>query len=376
MLKLSIYPVLLFSLLFFSCKNEAEIKESQTNENQQTEKQTSAEVNKVNPEDLLKQQPEEIEAPEGMVWVSGVKFTMGATDGDPYALPREKPAHPVAVDGFFIDQTEVTNAQFKKFVEETGYLTIAERPVDWEELKKQVPPGTPKPPDSVLQPGSLIFRKDLENVANLNDYGQWWEWKRGADWKHPQGPNSSIEGKDNFPVVHVAYEDALAYASWAGRDLPTEAEWEAAAHGQRHGGIYTWGDDESKLNDEANTWQGQFPVKNVPEDGYKYAAPVKSFPPNSLNLYDMAGNVWEFTKDNFNTRYYQQALQQGELLNPKGSTTYFNEDNPYQKEKVIKGGSFLCNKSYCASYRISARMGTSMDSGTDHLGFRTVYRVK
>ncbi len=162
MLKLSIYPVLLFGLLLCSCKNEAEKKESQTNENQQTEKQTSAEVNKVNPEDLLKQQPEEIEAPEGMVWVSGVKFTMGATDGDPYALPREKPAHPVAVDGFFIDQTEVTNAQFKKFVEETGYLTIAERPVDWEELKKQVPPGTPKPPDSVLQPGSLIFRKDLE----------------------------------------------------------------------------------------------------------------------------------------------------------------------------------------------------------------------
>ena len=376
MLKLSIYPILLFSLLLFSCKNEAEKKESQTNENQQSVKQTSAEVNKINPEDLLKQQPEEIEAPEGMVWVSGVKFTMGATDDDPYALPREKPAHPVAVDGFFIDQTEVTNAQFKKFVGETGYVTVAERPIDWEQMKEQLPPGTPKPPDSVLQPGSLIFRKELKNITNLNDYGQWWEWKRGADWKHPQGPDSDIVGKDNYPVVHVAYEDALAYASWVGRDLPTEAEWEAAAHGKLHGGIYTWGNDESKLNEEANTWQGEFPVKNIPEDGYKYAAPVKSFPPNSLNLYDMAGNVWEFTKDNFNSRYYQDALQQGELLNPKGSTTYFNEDNPYQKQKVIKGGSFLCNKSYCASYRISSRMGTSMDSGTDHLGFRTVKRIK
>ena len=374
MLKLSIYAILFFSLFFYSCKNEEEKRELKTNESK--ELQTSQKSNTVNPEDLLKQQPEEIETPEGMVWVSGVKFTMGASEGDPYALPREKPAHPVAVDGFFIDQTEVTNAQFEKFTAETGYVTVAERPIDWEQMKKQLPPGTPKPPDSVLQPGSLIFKKELENIANLNDYGQWWEWKTGADWKHPQGPQSDIEGKDNYPVVHIAYEDALAYASWAGRDLPTEAEWEAAAHGKLHGGIYTWGDDESKLNKEANTWQGEFPVKNIPEDGYKYAAPVKSFPPNSLNLYDMAGNVWEFTKDNFNTRYYQDALQQGELLNPKGSTTYFNEDNPYQKEKVIKGGSFLCNKSYCASYRISSRMGTSMDSGTDHLGFRTVKRVK
>ncbi|MDN3594911.1 formylglycine-generating enzyme family protein [Zunongwangia endophytica] len=374
MLKTLKFCILFCGIAFVSCKNSE--KNSAANSSSEDGQQTEFEVNKVNAEDLLRKQPESIQAPEGMVWVSGVKFTMGAKDGDPYALPREKPAHPVAVDGFFIDQTEVTNAQFKKFVAATDYITVAERPIDWEEIKKQVPPGTPKPADSVLEPGSMIFRKELENITNLNDYSQWWEWKRGANWKHPQGPESSIEGKDSYPVVHVAYEDALAYAEWADRDLPTEAEWEAAAYGQLHGGIYTWGDDSSKLNENANTWQGQFPVKNNPEDGYKYLAPVKSFPPNSLELFDMTGNVWEFTKDNFDTRYYKKAIKQGELLNPKGSTSFYNQDNPYQKEKVIKGGSFLCNKSYCSSYRISARMGTSMDSGTDHLGFRTVYRVE
>lgn len=325
---------------------------------------------------LVKMKPDSITIPEGMVWVSGIKFTMGAQDGDSYALPREKPAHPVAVDGFFIDQTEVTNAEFKKFVEETGYVTVAERPIDWEEMKKQLPPGTPKPADSVLQPGSLIFRKELENINNLADYSQWWEWKRGANWQHPYGPGSSIEGKENYPVVHISYEDALAYAHWTGRDLPTEAEWEAAAHGKRPGGIYTWGNKEAKLKKEANTWQGHFPDTNIPEDGYKYAAPVKSFPANSLNIYDMAGNVWEITKDNFDVNYYKAALAEGVLVNPMGSVTYYNPQNPYQEEKVIKGGSFLCNKSYCASYRISARMGMTKDSGSDHVGFRTVLRVK
>ena len=367
--------ILFCSILLVSsgCKNDKKEAKKVTTEKVETNSSTNKTVDI---EDLLKQQPDSIEAPEGMVWVSGVKFTMGAQDNDPYALPREKPAHPVAVDGFFIDETEVTNAEFKKFVEETGYKTVAERPIDWEEMKKQLPPGTPKPHDTILQPGSLIFRKELENVNNLNDYSQWWEWKRGANWRHPQGPESSIEEKDDFPVVHVAYEDALAYANWANRDLPTEAEWEAAAHGKLNGGIYTWGNDESKLNKEANTWQGQFPVKNIPEDGYKYASQVRSFPANSLGIYDMAGNVWEFTKDNFDINYYNTALQQGELLNPKGSTAYNNPESPYQKEKVIKGGSFLCNKSYCSSYRISARMGSTMDSGSDHLGFRTVLRIQ
>ncbi len=359
---------ILFFIISVGCK--------QGRKGRVVQKETATTEAKESEIELIKRKPDSIKIPEGMIWVSGVKFTMGASKGDQYALPREKPAHPVAVDGFFIDQTEVTNAEFKKFVKETGYKTVAERPIDWEEMKKQLPPGTPKPADSVLQPGSLVFRKELENITNLKDYSQWWEWKRGANWKHPYGPGSSIEGKEKYPVVHVSYEDAMAYAQWAGRDLPTEAEWEAAAHGKLHGGIYTWGDDESKLNKEANTWQGHFPDKNIPEDGYKYAAPVKSFPPNSLDIYDMAGNVWEMTKDNFDVNYYESALSQGEIINPTGSVSYYNPDNPYQEEKVIKGGSFLCNKSYCASYRVSARMGMTMDSGSDHVGFRTVLRVK
>lgn len=371
-MKIERYIIILIGVLLFSC-NDGKKK---NNISEHEEDSSLVGKNTTKEHDLLKKQPDNIQTPEGMIWVPGVRFTMGANDNDQYALPREKPAHPVAVDGFFIDQTEVTNAEFRKFVEETGYVTVAERPVDWEEMKKQLPPGTPKPADSVLQPGSLVFRKELENITNLNDYSQWWEWKRGANWRHPYGPGSSIEAKDDYPVVHVSYEDAIAYATWAGRDLPTEAEWEAAAHGKLPNGIYTWGDDESKLNEEANTWQGHFPDKNIPEDGFKFAAPVRSFPPNSLDIYDMAGNVWELTKDNFDVNYYQTALEQGELINPRGSATHYNPDNPYQKEKVIKGGSFLCNKSYCASYRVSARMGMTPDSGSDHVGFRTVLRIK
>lgn len=355
-------------LLVISCKENSDRQEA-TKNNIET---TTPQKDKLQ---LLKKQPDSIEAPKGMIWVSGIQFTMGAQDGDPFALPREKPAHPVAVDGFFIDQTEVTNEQFKKFVKETGYLTVAERPIDWEEMKKQLPPGTPKPHDSILQPGSLIFKKELEKVDNLNNIAQWWEWKRGANWKHPEGAGSSIVDRDNYPVVHISYEDALAYCQWVGRSLPTEAEWEAAAHGKMHGGIYTWGNHEKKLEKVANTWQGEFPVKNNPKDGFKYVAPVKSFPANSLNIYDMAGNVWEITSDNYNIDYFKTAITQGELYNPKGAISFYNPENPYQKEKIIKGGSFLCNKSYCASYRISARMGMTMDSGSDHVGFRTVKRV-
>lgn len=321
---------------------------------------------------LLIKQPENIRTPKGMVWVSGVHFTMGAQNDDNQALPREKPPHPVSIDGFFIDKTEVTNAEFSEFVEATGYVTVAEQPIMWEEMKEQLPPGTPTPADSILQPGSLIFDTSLGQVRNLDDYSQWWLWEHGADWRHPEGKGTSIQNKDEYPVVHIAYKDALAYCKWANRRLPSEAEWEAAAHGKLNGGIYTWGDDPQQLNKVANTWQGEFPIKNLSEDGYKGVAPVASFSANSLGIYDMAGNVWEWTQDWFDLNYYSRALGKGELRNPQGAEKSYNPRSPYQQEKVIKGGSFLCAASYCASYRISARMGNTMDSSTDHTGFRTV----
>ncbi len=325
--------------------------------------------------DLLKEPPANITPPEGMVWIPGGEFKQGAVESDEMALGHEKPAHPVAVDGFFMDETEVTNTQFAKFVEETGYVTIAEREIDWEEMKKQLPPNTPKPHDSILQPGSLIFKKTETSVPNLYDYSQWWEWKIGASWKHPYGPGSTIEDKPDFPVVHIALEDALAFSEWVGRRLPTEAEWEYAARGEQSDAHFSWGKDKSELAGMANTWEGEFPTENSEEDGYENKSPVKSYPPNPYGLYDMAGNVWEWTQDWYNVNYYQEALKKGLVKNPKGAETAYNPNNPQMPEKVIKGGSFLCHASYCASFRISARMANSTDSAQEHLGFRTVATI-
>ncbi|WP_408032326.1 formylglycine-generating enzyme family protein [Tenacibaculum xiamenense] len=315
---------------------------------------------------------ENIKTPKGMVWVPSKSFLMGAKDGDNYAMNREKPAHRVIVDGFFIDETEVTNKEFEKFVNATKYITVAERSIDWEEMKKTLPPGTPKPHDSILQPGSLVFNKNVNLVANMGNYAQWWTWKIGANWKHPQGPESSIENKGNYPVVHIAYEDAVAYCKWANRRLPTEAEWESAAQGSSTNSIFTWGNDFEQLNSNANTWQGQFPIKNEAKDGFGFISPIKSFPPNSIGIYDMLGNVWEITSDFFNVTYYNEIGTSEIISNPKGAEKPFNPNNPYEKEHIIKGGSFLCHASYCASFRISARMGSSFDSASDHKGFRTV----
>lgn len=312
--------------------------------------------------------------PDGMVWIPGGKFIQGAVPHDKMAMAHEKPPHQVYVDGFFMDIHEVTNAQFAKFVDETGYVTVAEREIDWEEMKQQLPSGTPKPPDSILQPGSLVFKKNKSSVPNLYDYSQWWEWKIGANWKCPDGPGSTIEDMENHPVVHIAYEDAQAYCEWAGRRLPTEAEWEYAARGGNTGSIFFWGDDVSQLSSYANSWEGEFPVNNTMEDGFERRAPIKSYPKNDFGLYDMAGNVWEWTSDWYHTDYYRKLASSNEMVhNPLGAKSAFNPSNPYAKEKVIKGGSFLCSASYCSSYRISARMATSPDSGMEHLGFRTVY---
>jgi formylglycine-generating enzyme required for sulfatase activity len=285
---------------------------------------------------------------------------------------HEKPAHTVLVDGFYMDEHEVTNAQFETFVNQTGYVTVAERALDWQELKEQLPEGTPKPADSILQPGSLVFKKAKNAVPNLYDFSQWWEWKIGAYWKAPHGPGSNIVGKENYPVVHISYEDAQAYCEWAGRRLPTEAEWEYAARGDSPGSIFFWGNDEENLALQANTWTGNFPVVNTKLDGYEGPAPVKTYPPNNAGLYDMAGNVWEWTSDWYNHSYYSELANQKPSRNPGGAASAYNPNNPYAQERVIKGGSFLCNASYCASYRISARMASSTDSALEHLGFRTV----
>lgn len=353
------------------CKSET--KEKKTAEIVIDQEHVSAEVEK---HILVVDKPDGVTTPEGMVWVPGATFEQGAVDADKMAMDHEKPTIDVMVDGFFMDATEVTNKQFADFVKATGYVTIAEQGIDWEELKKQVPVGTAKPHDSILQPGSLTFKKSKSPVANLYDFSQWWNWTIGANWQHPNGPKSHIEGKDNYPVVQISYEDALAYCKWANRRLPTEAEWELASRAGSYGTVYNWGNDLSVLSSKANTWEGQFPVDNSKTDGYELRAPVKSYPANALGLYDMAGNVWEWTSDWYNTNYYKEVSGQNTILiNPTGATSPFTPNNQLAKEKVIKGGSFLCSASYCASYRVSARMGSSMDSSLEHTGFRTVASV-
>lgn len=312
------------------------------------------------------------EVPNGMVWIPGGKFLQGAVANDRMAMAHEKPQHQVEVDGFFMDIHPVTNKQFSSFVDATGYITIAERGIDWDEMKKQLPPNTLKPNDSILQPGSLVFKKTKSSVPNLYDYSQWWKWKIGANWRHPNGPESSIIGKEDYPVVQIAYEDAIAYCEWADRRLPTEAEWEYAARGGKEGSVFFWGNESDRLHEFANTWEGEFPVANTIRDGFEFRAPVKSYPKNEFGLHGMSGNVWEWTSDWYSVAYYGEVGHKGILKNPKGAKQPYNPDNPFAKEKVIKGGSFLCSASYCASYRISARMATSLDSGLEHLGFRTV----
>jgi len=296
---------------------------------------------------------------------------------DPLARPDEAPRHRVRVDGFWMDATEVTNAQFAEFVKTTGYVTVAERAVDWEELKKQVPEGTPRPPDEMLLPGSLVFTPP-DHPVPLNDIGAWWSWTTGANWKHPQGPGSSIEGKESDPVVQIAFEDAMAYCRWAGKHLPTEAEWEFAARGGLDQKVNVWGDEPVSAA-RCNIWQGRFPDVNSTADGFARRAPVKSYPPNAYGLYDMAGNVWEWCSDLYRPdTYARRVLEIGTgpdavAVNPTGPTSSLDPRNPHAPEsRVHRGGSFLCCDSYCASYRPSARMACSPDTGLEHLGFRAV----
>jgi formylglycine-generating enzyme required for sulfatase activity len=305
----------------------------------------------------------------GMVWISGGEYVMGCSDQA--GRPDEYPAHRVKVDGFWMDATEVTNAQFRRFVESTGYITTAEKAPDWEELKKQLPPGTPKPDESLLVAASLVFTPPTQPVP-LNDASQWWQWHKGASWRHPQGPESSIAGKDNEPVVHISWEDAQAYARWAGKRLPTEAEWEYAARGGLLNESFSWGGEEiTQGQPKANTWQGNFPNQNTRWDGFERISPVKSFPPNGYGLYDMAGNVWEWCSDWYQATYYKQS---GNVLaiNPLGPGASYDPQEPTVPKRVMRGGSFLCHAAYCSSYRVSARMTASPDTGLENTGFRCV----
>lgn len=311
---------------------------------------------------------------ENMVFIPGGTFTMG---GDSiWGRADEFPRHQVKVSAFYMDKHEVTNAEFRAFVKATGYITTAERKPDWEELKKQLPPGTPRPDDSLLVAASLVFSPPSHPVS-LDNSAQWWQWVPGASWVHPEGPKSNIDGKDNYPVVQVSWEDAKAYATWAGKRLPTEAEWEFAARSGKNDVIYPWGNQPiDQGNVKANSWQGHFPDKNSVKDKFYRTAPIMNFAPNDFGLYDMAGNVWEWCSNWYRSDYYQQCVQQKIVENPQGPAEPLDVDEPTVPKRVTRGGSFLCTDQYCAGFRVSARMKTSWDTSLEHTGFRCAVSAK
>ncbi len=305
--------------------------------------------------------------PAGMVYLPGGVFMMGTNDASHW--PSERPAHPVQISPFWIDTHEVTNEEFAGFVAESGYMTTAETTPSLQEIMAQVPPGTPPPPKEVLVPGALVFNPPVPGT-DPDTVDQWWTWTPGASWKHPEGPDSNIAGREKHPVVMVSWDDAQAYARWAGKRLPTEAEWEYAARGGLDQNQFVWGNElQPEGRPMANIWQGVFPVKNLMEDGYYRTAPVWSFPANGYGQYDMGGNVWEWCADWFHPEIYKARSLTAPTIDPKSPA---NPASPHLQERVIRGGSFLCHESYCSSYRPSARLGNTPDTGMSHLGFRLV----
>lgn len=306
-------------------------------------------------------------SPPGMVWIPGGEFRMGGDDQ--HATPAEQPVHRVYVDGFFMDARTVTNAQFRAFVEATGYITIAERAPDVAELMHQLPPGSPPPDPTTLVPGSLVFKSTGQPV-DLRDWSQWWAWTPGADWRHPSGRGDSIIGRDNYPVVHVAWDDAVAYAQWAGGRLPTEAEWEFAARGGDHRTTHAWGDEPiDPEHPQAHIYTGEFPSHAAAPK------PVGSHAATRFGLYDMAGNVWQWTSDWYRPDTYRRDAALGTVRNPRGPAASLNPATEGQPTRTVRGGSYLCSDTYCRGYRVSARSPGAPDSGTSHTGFRIVMSV-
>jgi len=302
----------------------------------------------------------------GMIWVAGGTYRMGSDRH----YPDEAPAHEVTVDGFWMDETAVTNAEFRRFVEATDYVTSAERSPN--------PDDYPGAKPELLVPASIVFQRPAFRV-DLRNHFNWWAYVPGADWRHPRGPDSTIEGMDDHPVVHIAYHDAAAYSRWAGKALPTEAEWERAARGGLDGADFVWGDELTPGGKHlANTWQGEFPLENLRSDGFEWTAPVRSYPPNGFGLYEMAGNVWEWTVDFYEARHRVPGGCCSALKNPRGGVREKSTDpcmpNSFIPRKVIKGGSFLCAPNYCQRYRPAARMAQPIDTSTCHLGLRCIVR--
>lgn len=320
------------------------------------------------------------EPPTGMIWIPGGTFVMGGQieecmkEWPSIAQSRddERPLHTVQLDGFWISETPVTNAEFKLFVEATGYKTTAEKVPLIEEIMASLPPGTPPPPKELLVPASLVFTPPDEAIS-LRDPFAWWRWQKDANWRQPEGPNSSIENRLNHPVVHVSYLDALAYAQWKNMSLPTEAQWEYAARGGKHQETFIWGNEPLVENTGViNIWEGQFPHKNTESDGYSGTSPVKNFKPNDFGLYDMAGNVWEWVADWYHPDAYKIQAAKASNLNPQGPAYSYDPNEPYAQKRVLRGGSFLCNDAYCSGYRPAARMKNAPETSTNHTGFRLV----